>query len=109
VPKRFRGPVFVLIGPDTGSAAEGFAWYMKLRTEAQLIGEQTAGALLSSDTFQLPEGWSVTIPIHGIWGTDGTDFADRALTPDLPVATSREDLCSGRDRVVETAMRLAQE
>lgn len=108
VPRRFSGPVFVLIGPDTGSAAEGFAWYMQLRTKAQLIGEQSAGALLSSDTFDLPEGWSVTIPVHGIWGPDGTDFADRALTPDLQVLTSREDLCTGRDKVVDTALRLAE-
>jgi carboxyl-terminal processing protease len=106
VEKRFEGPVFLLIGPDTGSAAEGFAWYMQLRTKAQLIGEQTAGALLSSDTFELPDGWRVTIPVHGIWGPDGTDFADRALTPDVQVATTRADLCTGRDKVVETAMRL---
>jgi carboxyl-terminal processing protease len=108
VEKRFTGPVFVLIGPDTGSAAEGFAWYMKLRTKAQLIGARTAGALLSSDIFDLPEGWSVTIPVHGIWGPDGTDFADQALTPDLQVLTKRADLCTGRDRVAETALDLAE-
>src|SRR5690606_19843308 len=76
VAQRFTGPVYVLIGPETGSAAEGFAWYMRERTNARLLGEQTAGALLSSERFDLGEGWSVTIPVHGLWGPGGVDYGD---------------------------------
>lgn len=109
VERRFTSPVFVLIGPDTGSAAEGFAWYMRERTHARLIGQRTAGALLSSDRFDIGGGWSVTIPVHGNWGPDGQDYADRAVSPHQEILTTRGDLCAGRDRVLDAALRQALE
>lgn len=109
VERRFTGPVFVLIGPDTGSAAEGFAWYMRERTPARLIGQRTAGALLSSDSFDIGDGWSVTLPVHGNWGADGQDYGDRAVLPHEEIVTTRADLCAGRDRVLEAALRQALE
>ncbi len=107
IERRFIGPVFVLIGEETGSAAEGFAWYMRERTQAKLIGTQTQGALLSSERFDLGEGWSVTIPVHGNWGGDGQDYGDRAVPPDETIAPTREDLCTGRDPVLAAALRQA--
>jgi carboxyl-terminal processing protease len=105
VERRFTRPVFVLIGPDTGSAAEGFAWYMRQRTHARLIGQRTAGALLSSDRFDIGDGWRVTIPVHGSWGSDGQDYADRAVPPHEEIITTRADLCAGRDPVLDAALR----
>jgi carboxyl-terminal processing protease len=107
IPQKYERPVYVLVGEETGSAAEGFAWYMRERTHAVLIGRVTAGALLSSETFEIGEGWSVVVPVHGLWGTDGTDYGDRAVPPDKKVAWMRDDLCSGRDPDVETALSLA--
>lgn len=107
VPRRYERPVFVLIGEETGSAAEGFAWYMRLRTNAVLVGRPTAGALLSSESFPLGDGWSVTIPVHGVWGPDGEDYGDRSVPPHEAVALTREALCSGRDADLDRAMSLA--
>jgi carboxyl-terminal processing protease len=107
VERRFTGPVFVLIGPDTGSAAEGFAWYMRERTHARLIGQRTAGALLSSDRFDIGDGWRVIVPVHGNWGTNGEDYADRAVPPHEEIGTTRADLCAGRDRVLDAALQQA--
>ena len=107
VPKKYERPVYVLVGEETGSAAEGFAWYMRERTHATLIGRVTAGELLSSETFEIGEGWSVVVPVHGLWGPDGTDYGDRAVPPDREVAWARDDLCNGRDPVLETALVLA--
>jgi len=97
--------VIVLVGPNTGSAGEGFAWYMRNRTHARLIGRPTAGALLSGQEFDLGEGWRVTIPVHGLWGPDGTDYADRAVPPHQTVGWTREDYCSGHDPDIAVAMR----
>lgn len=105
--RQFTGPVFVLISEETGSAAEGFAWTMRLRTRAHLMGAQTAGALLSSESFDLGQGWSVTIPVHGLWGPDGTDYGDRAVPPHEEIRPSREDLCAGRDPVLDAAFAQA--
>ncbi len=108
VPQPFRRPVFVLIGPETGSAAEGFAWYMRLRTPARLIGRTTAGALLSAETIEIGQGWSVTVPVHATWGPDGQDYIDRPVPPHVTVAWTRADLCTGRDPDLEEALRLAE-
>jgi carboxyl-terminal processing protease len=107
--RQFTGPVFVLIGPETGSAAEGFAWYMRERTRARLIGEETAGELLSSERFDIGDGWSVTLPVHGLWGPDGTDYGDRAVPPHEEIKRSRADLCAGRDPVLDAALRQTSE
>ncbi len=107
-PNQFTGPVFVLISEETGSAGEGFAWYMRENTRARLIGVQTAGALLSSESFDIGEGWSVTVPVHGIWAPDGTDYGDRATAPHEELRPTRADLCAGRDPVLEAALRQAR-
>lgn len=105
--KQFTGPVFVLVSGETGSAAEGFAWYMREHTRARLIGEQSAGALLSSDSVDIGGGWSVTIPVHGLWGPDGTDYGDRAVPLHEVIHPSRADLCAGRDPVLDAALSQA--
>src|SRR5262249_55322042 len=51
--ERYKAPVIVLTGEDTGSAAEGFAWFMRLKTDAKFIGRPTAGAFLGGETFDL--------------------------------------------------------
>ncbi|HYF23987.1 MAG TPA: S41 family peptidase [Caulobacteraceae bacterium] len=104
--KRYKAPVVVLTGEDTGSAAEGFAWYMRLNTHARLVGRPTAGALLSGETTPLGDGWSITIPVHGVWGPDGTSFNDASVPPHETVAAGREDLCQGRDADIARALDL---
>jgi carboxyl-terminal processing protease len=108
VDPRFERPVFLLIGPETASAAEGFAWYMRLRTPAVLIGRTSAGALLSSDTLDIGDGWRVTLPAHGLWGPDGRDYGDEAVEPHVTTAWTRADLCAGRDPDLEEALRRAE-
>jgi carboxyl-terminal processing protease len=101
----YRKPVVVLIGPGTGSAAEGFAWGMKLTTPARLIGRTTAGELLSSENYDLPRGWRVTLPNYGLWGPDGVSYADRPVEPHQAVTWTREALCKGGDPDMASALR----
>jgi carboxyl-terminal processing protease len=102
--KRYGGPVVVLTGEDTGSAAEGFAWFMRLKTSAHIIGRRTQGAFLGGESFDLPGGWSLTLPVYGLWGPDGGDYGDKPVTPDRTIALARNDICQGRDREIEAAM-----
>ncbi len=103
-PKRYAGPVVVLIGGDTGSAAEGFAWGMRALPQVKFVGRATAGALLSAQDFDLPGGWTLTIPVQGVWGPDGADYRDRAVAPDIAVAWTRADICVGRDPDIAAAL-----
>jgi carboxyl-terminal processing protease len=102
--RRYTKPVAVLIGENTGSAAEGFAWIMKLKTHADLLGRRTSGELLSGEEFDLGHGWRLTLPTAGIWGPDGVNYGDKAVQPDNTVPNSRADLCSGRDPEIEAGM-----
>ena len=106
-PRRFEGPVFVLIDENTASAAEGFAWYMRRHTDAVLIGRATAGELLSSERLPIGGGWVLTVPVHGVWGADGEDYGDRPVPPHEEVPWTREALCEGRDPVLARALELA--
>lgn len=104
--RRYLKPVVVLIGEDTGSAAEGFGWMMRGLPQVKFVGRRTAGALLSADRFPLPGGWVLTVPVQGVWGADGSDYRDRAVAPDVAVPWTRADMCSGRDPDVLAALAL---
>jgi carboxyl-terminal processing protease len=104
--KRYTRPVIVLTGEDTGSAAEGFAWSMRPLPQVKFVGRTTAGALLSADRFPLPGGWTLTVPVQGVWGADGVDYRDRALTPDVTVNWTRGDMCTGQDPDIAAALKL---
>jgi len=106
--KRYTKPVVVLIGNDTGSAAEGFAWVMRKAPMAKFVGARTAGALLSAADFDLPGGWTLTVPVQGVWGADGTDYRDKAVDPDYAVRWTRADMCSGRDPDIAKALSLLE-
>lgn len=103
--KRYGGRVLVLIDGETASSGEGFAWALRLHSPARFIGRASAGELLSGERFKLGQGWTLTVPVHGLWGADGRDFADRAVQPDQTVAWTREDYCRGRDPDLEAAMQ----
>ena len=106
--KRYTKPVVVLINENTASAAEGFAWHMRLKTHAVIMGRRSAGALLGGERFDIGYGWSVTVPTQGIWAPDGQSYADRPVAPQVVVPQSRADLCAGRDQDIEEAIdRLA--
>lgn len=95
--RRYAGPVVVLIGPETASAAEGFAWAVRDRSDAVLVGRPTAGALLSSERFELPGGWRVTLPVHGVWDPQGRDHGDRPVPPHVVTVQTRETVCRHED------------
>jgi len=104
--KRYRAPVVVLVGPGTGSAGEGFAWAMKTRSNARLVGTQSAGALLSGEDFDIAPNWSLTVPVAGHWTPAGEAFNDKPVTPHEVVPETRADLCIERDAGAERAVAI---
>ena len=80
-------PVFILIGGDTASGCESFAYMMQAQKRATLIGEHTAGAAHFGDPKRLSDHFMAFIPIgrpidpitHGDW--EGT-----GVLPDVAAA-----------------------
>lgn len=54
-------PVFILVNYDTGSAAESFAYMMKHRERARVIGDTTVGAGNGSTYFRVNDDFMVQI------------------------------------------------
>lgn len=107
--KRYRGAVVILIGGDTASAAEGFAWALRGTDNVRFVGRKSAAALLSGERFPLGDGWTLTVPVHGLWDGAGNDLADRPVEPDFQTSWTREDLCRGRDPDLEAAFDMLAE
>ena len=101
--KPYLGPVVVLTGPETFSAAEDFLVPLKSMKRATLIGMPTAGST----------GQPLTVPLYGTnirictkWDrfADGTEFVGVGVQPDILVEPTRGDIAAGRDSVLDRAV-----
>ena len=109
--RRFRGPVAVLIGPNTQSQAEAVAAVLKHNGRARLYGRRTAGAL---------SGWQygialpfrvggISIPWYNSAFAGGrVSYEGAGVPPDIEIRNSVSDFRTGNDRVLEAALASLQ-
>ena len=102
----YSGPIYVLTGPSTCSAAEDFLIPLKVQKRATLVGEATCGASGQPLYFAI---FGADVRICTKWDRfpDGTEFVGLGVIPDVEVHRTKEDVASGRDSVLEAAIRLA--
>jgi len=108
-PKYFTGPVALLIGPRTYSAAEDFCIAFRNAKRGLMIGELTGGSTGNPLFVRLPGGGGATICTKLDSYPDGSLFVGVGIRPDKTVAASIEDVRAGRDRVLETAIKTLSE
>jgi len=101
----FKGPVAVLIGPETFSAAEDFVVSYELLNRGLLIGENTAGSTGQPLSFDLPGGGTARICIKRDSYPDGRDFVGKGIAPKIVVKPTVVDLRGRRDAALERAYR----
>jgi carboxyl-terminal processing protease len=82
---RYDGPVYVLTSRNTASAAESVVHLLKATGRATIVGERTAGAMLSSAQVELGEGWVLRFPAADYYAADGTRLEGVGVTPDVAV------------------------
>lgn len=80
---RYAGPVYVLIGGTTGSASEPLVWHLQ-HAGATLVGEPTAGAMLSSSRFDAGNGWWLILPVADYYTAEGKRLEGHGVQPDHP-------------------------
>jgi len=85
--KRFGDkPVYVLTSKDTFSGGEEFAYNLKIRHRAILVGETTGGGAHPGSTYRLHSHFEVFIPVgRAINPITGTNWEGCGVTPDIPV------------------------
>jgi carboxyl-terminal processing protease len=102
----YRGKVVVLVDGPTGSAAEIFAAVLQDEGRARIVGRKTAGAVLASWYYWLPDGGQLQLSREDYIAPKGRRIEGVGLEPDVVVARTLADLRAGRDRDLEEALRI---
>jgi tetratricopeptide (TPR) repeat protein len=80
-------PLFILIGPETFSAGEEFAYNLQAQKRALLVGEKTGGGAHPGRRFTLNERFQIFIPIgRAINPITGSSWENAGVRPDVPVS-----------------------
>jgi hypothetical protein len=79
----FAGTMYLLINEGTGSASELVAHTLKMTKRATLVGQRTAGALLTALPHPVGDGFIVTVPEADFIAADGTRIEGNGVEPDL--------------------------
>ena len=105
-------PMVILVDSQSSSAAEIFARYFQLKHKATVIGEQTAGRVVSSRFFHEQLGtdrvvpFGVQISVGKILFPNNEDLEAKGVTPDQKCLPTAEDLREERDTCYSMAVAL---
>ncbi len=93
-------PLFLLIGKNTFSAAEAFAYDLQVRKRAVLIGEPTKGGAHAIDLFKIDDQFEINISTaRAVNPVTGTNWEGTGVIPDIRVAP---------EKALDTAIELAE-
>ncbi len=95
----FTGPVYVLTSNKTASAAEMATDALRASGLVTLVGEKTAGEMLSQSFFDVGDGFLVSLPVADYFSMTNGRIEGAGISPD--VETPSAD-------ALETAKRLAR-
>lgn len=107
--ERYAGPVVVLVGPRTFSAAEDFVVAFDVLERGLLVGERTAGSTGQPMVFKLPGGGVARICVKRDEYPDGRRFVGVGIAPDVDVKPTLTDIRAGRDPALERAIALLRD
>ncbi len=102
------GPLALLIGPRTASAAEALAAFLDETGRAQTVGERTAGALTAGVEHRLPDGGRLTVAEYDIRTPAGTRLEGVGLTPRHVVKPTLAQARSGVDPALAKAVAVVR-
>ena len=101
----YLGPVAVLIGPATFSAAEDFVVALHSAERATVIGSPSGGSTGQPLMLELPGRGGARICTKRDTYPDGREFVGVGIQPDLPTFETVEDIANGRDAALELAIQ----
>jgi carboxyl-terminal processing protease len=107
---RFSGDLVVLVDSQSASAAEMFARIVQLEKRGRLVGDRTAGAVMTARVFPHQiEGltYATTITVGDVRMSDGASLEKTGVEPDQIVLPTPADLAAGRDPALAEAIATA--
>ena len=102
----FLGPVVVLTGPGTISAAEDFLIPLHASKRAVLVGAKTAGTTGQPLFIKLPGGGKARICTKRDTYPDGREFVGVGIIPDVEVKPTVDDIVDDRDAILERGIKV---
>jgi carboxyl-terminal processing protease len=100
----FAGPVAVLIGPKTFSAAEDFVSAFQSMKRGITVGERTGGSTGEPLMFDLPGGGYARVCVKRDLSPDGEEFVGVGIKPTFEAHRGVADVRSGRDPALDLAV-----
>lgn len=102
---RYTGKVVILVDEVSQSQAEYTTMALRVAPNATVIGSTTAGADGNVSTIPLPGGLRSMISGIGVFYPDKTPTQRVGIIPDMEVKPTLGGIRSGRDEVLEAALR----
>jgi carboxyl-terminal processing protease len=100
----WTGPLAVLISGRTASAAELFAAAIQENHRGPVAGSKSAGAVVASRHFDLPDGGMLSVGVSAFRTASGATLEHVGVTPDIVTAPTIEDLRANRDLTLDAAV-----
>lgn len=82
LPDTFKGKIYILTSRNTASASEPFVYTLQKQKIASVIGEKTAGAVISMEYFYL-QNLALTIPMLDYYTFDGKRLDKVGVEPNI--------------------------
>ena len=104
--RAYAGPLVVLVGRRSASAAEAFAALIGESGRGTTIGERTAGALTGAEHYRLPDGGELSVATSDVHMPDGKRIEGVGYMPEIavpwPVAGRRAGIDPQLQRALAT-------
>ncbi len=104
---RYAGKVAVLVGAQTASSAEIFSRVLQHERRGVIVGRKTAGAVIGSFTYRLPDGGELQLGALDYHDPEGRRLEGVGVTPDVGVEATFDGVAglrAGRDLDLEAAL-----
>jgi C-terminal processing protease CtpA/Prc len=111
--KVYKGKLIILVDSRSASASEVLSRTIQLEKRGTIIGDQTAGAVMTSRQYSDEVGldvvvfYGVSITVSDLVMPDGNSLEHRGVMPDEVRLPTAEDLAAERDPVLSYAASLA--
>jgi C-terminal processing protease CtpA/Prc len=108
----FTGQVIVLVDSDSASASELLARVIQLEKRGTIIGDKTAGAVMTAKHYEHQTGvgrilyFGTSVTIADLVMSDGKSLEKVGVTPDELLLITGSDLAAKRDPVLSRAAAL---
>lgn len=104
----FHGRVVLLVDRHTASAAEMIVAFARENKLATIVGEKTAGRLLSATSVKVGNGFRLALPTGAYYTWKGSVLEGTPIEPDRLIEFDWRQMRLGRDPQLESATELLQ-